>query len=178
MKNIFKLYSLHQNAKLWHQDWKKPYQLYLMPFILKEKKKFGIEIRQLQILVTFQTLQFNSKFPLLILEFLSKIYLEAEGYHSTSSHRATRTIITISWIEAKPALASLRFTILFLPMLLSQWGRPNSKHSFPLSHSHFFPVWIVSYNDPLHPQMIFNLQILSWVTTVCLQLFKIYLVSL
>lgn len=61
-----------------------------------KKKKSGIETKQLQILVTFQTLQFNSKFPLLILEFLSKIHVEAEGYHSTSSHRATRTIITIS----------------------------------------------------------------------------------
>ena len=63
---------------------------------IKKKKKSGIETKQLQILVTFQTLQFNSKFPLLILEFLSKIHVEAEGYHSTSSHRATRTIITIS----------------------------------------------------------------------------------
>lgn len=157
MKNIFKLYSLHQNAKLWHRDWKKPYQLYLMPFILKKKKKSGIETKQLQILVTFQTLQFNSKFPLLILEFLSKIHVEAEGYHSTSSHRATRTIITISWIDAKPALASLRFTILFLPMFLSQLGRQSSKKHSSLSYPHFFPVWIISYNGPLHPQIIFNL---------------------
>lgn len=42
-ENNFKLYSSHQNAKLWHQDWKK-HTSFLIPFILKEKK-LGIEIK-------------------------------------------------------------------------------------------------------------------------------------
>ena len=74
----------------------KKYYVTRLQILHVKKKKSGIETKQLQILVTFQTLQFNSKFPLLILEFLSKIHLEAEGYHSTSSHRATKTIIAIS----------------------------------------------------------------------------------
>lgn len=57
-------------------------------------KKIGIEIKQLQILVTFQTLQFDPKFPLPIVDFLSKTCLEDDGDYSTNPRRATRTIIT------------------------------------------------------------------------------------
>lgn len=39
-----------------------------------KRKKIGIKIKQLQILVTFQTLHFDPNFPLPILEFLSKIF--------------------------------------------------------------------------------------------------------
>lgn len=57
------------------------------------KKKFGTEVKQLQILVTFQTLQFDPNFPLFLLKFLLEIYLEAEGDYSTNAHRATKTIL-------------------------------------------------------------------------------------
>lgn len=72
--------------------------------------------------VITDTLEFNPKFSLSILDFLSKNCLQAEEGYSTNRCRATRTIITQFFffqVEEKSTLVPLRFNILFFPMLLS-----------------------------------------------------------